>query len=102
MRKIVVPTVLALGTLIPSVMGCLIGALPLSGVEPGGAFVSCGPALFGRPSPLPNPACATAYAPLPQISIGLILVGIAYAATGVFYLSRRKRTVALESPTLGP
>ena len=52
-------------------IGIAAGALPLSGAEPGGAYVDCGPAVFGRPSPLPDPACSAAYTPLPQLTVVL-------------------------------
>ena len=60
-------------------VGLALGALPLTAAEPDGLFVDCGPAVFGRPSPLPDPACADAYFPLPWLSIAF-LVGAAVLA----------------------
>jgi hypothetical protein len=47
----------------------LVAGLARASAEPGGAFVDCGRTLFGRPSPLPNPACAGSYAPLDTLSV---------------------------------
>ena len=51
----------------------IIGTLPglaSSSAEPGGGvFVDCGRALFGRPSSLPDLACASSYAPFDTVSI---------------------------------
>lgn len=67
-------------------LGFGVGALSLSGVEPVGlSFVDCGPAVFGRPDPLPHPTCASAYAPLPAVTwalIGLGALGVLYALLG--------------------
>jgi hypothetical protein len=60
-------------------VGVMAGFAP-SSAEPGGLFVYCGRALFGRPSALPGPACAGAYAPLDAISV------IALTAGGVVLL----------------
>jgi hypothetical protein len=58
------------------VVGVVAGLTP-SSAEPGGLFVYCGRALFGRPSTLPDPACAGAYAPLDAISvIALTMAGV--------------------------
>ncbi|MEO7061901.1 MAG: hypothetical protein ABI083_19470 [Lapillicoccus sp.] len=46
-----------------------LAATPLSAVEPQGLYVNCGPALLGRLSPLPDPACADAYWPLVPLSV---------------------------------
>lgn len=71
-----------------AVIGVALGALPLSGAEPDGLFVSCGPALFGRPSPLPHEACADAYAPLPGLSIGLMVAAFVLACVAARGLCR--------------
>ena len=74
-----VPRKRALYSLIASLVfamaGLALGALPLSAAEPDGLYVNCGPALFGRPFPLPDPACLTAYEPLPALSIALCALG---------------------------
>ena len=56
-------------------LGFIAGARPFTGVEPIGPFIDCGPAVFGRPDPLPDPACASAYAPLPFLTFLFIGVG---------------------------
>jgi hypothetical protein len=70
-------------SLIVAGVGVALGALPLSAVEPAGLFVDCGPALFGRPSPLPHPTCAGAYAPLPWFSITFLVAAVALATLAV-------------------
>ena len=50
------------------IIGTLAGLAP-SSAEPGGVFVDCGRALFGRPSSLPDLACASSYAPFDTVSI---------------------------------
>jgi hypothetical protein len=82
-----IATLLVASTLL-IVTGVLVGALSLSGAEPEGIYVDCGPALFGLPSPLPDPACSSAYTPLPQLSIALIIVGIAGAIVLAFAWNR--------------
>jgi hypothetical protein len=70
---------LLLVTALTAGLGLLTGAVSLSGVEPeGGSYVDCGPAVWGRPDPLPHPACADAYAPLPAAT--WTLLGLAAAA----------------------
>jgi len=49
------------GSVIAILMGWAAGALPLTGVEPGDVYYDCGPAVFAKPSPLPHPACGSAY-----------------------------------------
>lgn len=82
-------TALALVLVSPclAVIGYGAGALSLTGVEPGGMFVECGPAVFGRPSPLPDPSCAGAYAPLPEITYGLFVLAVAAAIVGLAMLT---------------
>jgi hypothetical protein len=64
--------------------GWAAGALSLSGVEPRGlSYVGCGPAVFGRPSPLPHPACTDAYFPLPFVCWSLIGLGIMSAIIAI-------------------
>lgn len=64
-----------IASLVFAIAGLALGALSLSAAEPDGLYVNCGPALFGRPFPLPDPACSAAYEPLPVLSIALIAMG---------------------------
>ena len=65
-------------------LGVLAGAVPLTGVEPSGlTFVDCGPAVFGRPDPLPHPSCATAYNALPEATWGAICLGAIMLVLGM-------------------
>ena len=64
-------------------VGTALGALPLTAAEPDGQFVDCGPAVFGRPSPLPDPVCAGAYDPLPWLSIAFLVGAVVLAALAV-------------------
>lgn len=57
-------------------LGLLAGTAP-SAAEPNDEFVACGPALFGRPDPLPDPACADAYAPFDTVAIVLLVLSAA-------------------------
>ncbi len=43
--------------MVPALVSWFLAAVSLTGVEPNGEFVDCGPALLGRPSPLPDPTC---------------------------------------------
>lgn len=94
-------TILLLATsLMVAGIGVALGALPLSAVEPAGHFVACGPALFGRPSPMPHPACGGAYAPLPWLSVGLFVAAVALAALaaiGGIALRRKRLSADLDS-----
>lgn len=63
-----------------TLVGWFLGAASLTAVEPNDLFVSCGPALFGRPDPLPDALCAGAYFPLPAASVHLIAAGVLGAA----------------------
>jgi hypothetical protein len=62
-------------------LGVLAGALRLTAVEPHATFVDCGPAVFGRPSPLPDASCGPAYnqlpVPLTFLTFGLVGISIA-------------------------
>lgn len=86
-------------------LGLLAGTAP-SAAEPNGEFVACGPALFGRPDPLPDPACADAYAPFDTVAIVLLVLSavtlvLVVARAGWARLAgRRRRTVA--GPSSGP
>jgi hypothetical protein len=62
-------------------LGVLAGALPLTAVEPHSTFVDCGPAVFGRPSPLPDASCGPAYnqLPFPLTFLTFALIGISVA-----------------------
>lgn len=90
MPKMRVVLLVGLGFL-AGVFGWAVGALPLSGAEPDGLFVNCGPALFGRPSPLPDPSCGAAYALLPWVSIGLIVLAVTLFAVAVRQWRRSAR-----------
>ncbi len=53
------------------------------------SFVPCGPAVFGRPDPLPHAACAKAYMPLAQISWTLLGLGGLATLAGLVLLVQR-------------
>ena len=72
-------SVLVLVAAFPGILGAFPGFAPTS-AEPGGLFVYCGRALFGRPSTLPNPACSGAYAPVDTIAV------LALCSAGVLLL----------------
>lgn len=72
-----------------ALLGWFLGAAALTGVEPGGGFVNCGPALFGRPDPLPHPTCASAYFPLPTANVAFIVAGIIGAIVCLALLARQ-------------
>lgn len=75
-------SVLVAVSVVLGLLGYGAGALSLSGAEPDGVFVDCGPAVFGRASTLPDPACGSAYAPLVPLTyvmIGLALLALAGA-----------------------
>lgn len=63
-------------------------AAPLTGVEPTTQFIDCGPALIGRPDPLPDPSCADAYRPVVWGGSLIGVVGIA-CLTGAGWLIAR-------------
>lgn len=70
--------------------GVLAGFAP-SAAEPNNEFVSCGPALFGRPDPMPDPACADAYAPFDTLAVVLLAAAaLALIIAGVILLRSRK------------
>jgi hypothetical protein len=70
----------------------LVAGLAHSSAEPGGVFVDCGRAVFGRPAQLPNPACAGAYAPYDTISIVALTISVLtfLVALGVLMLTRNE------------
>lgn len=73
--------------------GVAAGSLSLTGVEPPGlAFVDCGPAVFGRPDPLPAPECADAYTPMTFLTWAGIVVGVGTVVCSVL-VGRRRSTV---------
>jgi hypothetical protein len=75
-RRIAVLVGAGCGALTVALIGWFLGAASLTGVEPNDSFISCGPALFGRPDPLPDALCADAYFPLAVASVLLITVGL--------------------------
>ena len=75
-RKVAVLVAASCGALGVALVGWSLGAASLTAVEPNDLFVSCGPALFGRPDPLPDALCADAYFPLPLASVLLITAGV--------------------------
>jgi hypothetical protein len=97
MRKSSLVMVLLVASPLLLLAGYLAGSLSLSGAEPKGLFVNCGPAVFGRPSPVPDPACSSAYAPLPQLTYVLLAAGFACAVVAVAILvGRRIRSAFLQ------
>lgn len=74
--RIALLVVAGCGALALACVGWFLGAASLTAVEPGGLFVDCGPALFGRPERLPDALCADAYFPLPAVSILLLAGGV--------------------------
>ncbi|MEO7268713.1 MAG: hypothetical protein ABIW49_05860 [Knoellia sp.] len=81
-----------------AILGWILGAAPLSAVEPNAQFVDCGAALFGRPDPLPHPDCAGAYLPLPFFSVSLMLSGAIGALACIDLLIRRPSSLLTRSP----
>jgi hypothetical protein len=76
LRRIAVLVGAGCAALTVALVGWFLGSASLTAVEPNDLFVSCGPALFGRPDPLPDALCADAYFPLPAASVLLITVGV--------------------------
>jgi len=85
--------IIVASSILALVVGWALGALPITGVEPGAVFYNCGPAVFGRPSPLPHPACSGAYdlwgVPLSFLSGGFIALGAIGIALAVVLTFRR-------------
>jgi len=75
--------------MLATALGWFLGAASLTAIEPNGLFVDCGPALFNRPDPLPDSACAGAYFPLPAASVAFIAMGVAGAISCLGILARR-------------
>ena len=70
-------------------IGALAGLAP-SSAEPGGIFVDCGRALFGRPSPLPDPTCASSYAPFDMLStVTLAAAALLLFAAGLLFATEK-------------
>ena len=63
-------------------------AAHLTAVEPNAVFVDCGPALIGRPGPLPDPSCADAYQSVILGGLLFGLAGVASLAVAVWILVR--------------
>lgn len=69
----------------------------LTGVEPKGLFVDCGPALVGRPSPVPDPSCTDEYGFVVLLSVLFGLAGVASLIGGVWLVLR----AATRQPPVG-
>lgn len=73
-------------------VGLLAGSVSLSGVEPPDlSYVDCGPAVLGRPDPLPHPTCADAYAPLPAVMWTLLGLSVAALVAAVVVATGLRR-----------
>ena len=93
-NRTIVGLVLLLASLGIAILGCLVGGLNISGVEPPpeGYFINCGPAVFGRISPLPHPACGQDMSKLVILCWLLIALGV-LGAMGSSVLLVRGRLV---------
>lgn len=94
----------ALAVLVTSVLIGLIGwafgfSSGINAIEPGGQFVDCGRAVFGRSAVLPNADCAPHMAPYVVICWTLIAIaGVGLMASALLYLAHRRPTSAAKSP----
>jgi hypothetical protein len=80
-------------------MSWFFAAAPLTGVEPSAAFIDCGPALVGRPTPLPDSSCAGAYGEVIFLSMLCGLAGALVLAAAVVVVARQRAdTVRPRSP----
>ena len=84
------------------VAGVLAGFAP-SSAEPNNEFVPCGPALFGRPDPMPDPACADSYAPFDTLSVVLLMAATAalIIAAVIWFRTRKNPSPRRTSSTGG-
>ena len=71
-------------------MSWFFAAVPLTGVEPGAVFIDCGPALVGRPDPLPHASCGGAYGEVIVLSVLSSLTGVVGIAGAVVVAARAK------------
>ncbi len=71
-----------------ALLAWFFAAAPLTGVEPNAEFIDCGPALIGRPSPLPDPSCTDAYGQVVLLSVVFGLAGVMSLIGGVWLLVR--------------
>jgi hypothetical protein len=96
-------SMLVLASLVAASLGFAAGSLNLTGVEPRGEFVSCGPAVFGRPSTLPDVACGTAYnqlpIPLTFLTFALLAFSAVLLTAAVVQLIVRRRPTPASSVT---
>lgn len=90
-HPVVTAAILASLAVTALLLSWFFAAVPLTGVEPGGNFIDCGPALIGRPSPLPHPTCADAYG---GVVIPSLFFGLAAAASLVGSVWLLARTYA--------
>lgn len=86
-------------------LGVATGSLPLTAVEPDAASVDCGSAVFGRPSPLPDALCGSAYnqlpIPLTFLTYALIILAVATVSTAIVLEITRLRARALGPSPFG-
>ena len=75
-RTLVSAVVLFGLSVVALLLAWFFAAANLTGVEPNDEFISCGPALIGRPSPLPDPSCADHYS-------GVVVPSLLFALAGV-------------------
>ena len=68
-HRVAFAVVIGCCAMVPALVSWFLAAVSLTGVEPNGEFVDCGPALLGRPSPLPDPTCGDAYLPIVVLSV---------------------------------
>lgn len=88
-RHLVAAAVLLLGfAAVALLLAWFFAASPLTAVEPNAEFIDCGPALIGRPSPLPDPSCADAYGFVQLLSLFLGLAGAASLIGSAWLLAR--------------
>lgn len=90
-ETLVVPLVLLGLSAVALMLAWAFAATNLTGVEPNGEFISCGPALIGRPTLLPDPSCADAYGGVVLASLLFALAGAAGLAGFAWLLARAFR-----------
>lgn len=87
------------GALALVLVGWAAGAADISGVEPAptGAFIDCGPAVFGRWSPMAHPACAADLSHPAGWCWALIGAGVALTLVTAALLVRLRQSEPAES-----